>query len=335
MSAGPESPWTGILPPGMTPQGFLALENQLVKIGICNACGFAVILWDYLVTFKDEWTLYTVNRRSTWRHPSAFAFILLRYASIAATLSSIFFTAVQTDRCDLAVGFSGYGAAIVVASASFIFGSRVVALWKGNKIVYAIIALAYLVTVASWFAVASTYSVVTGPPTLINSNCQLQPVAVWNPISFGSSVMFDIVVLILTLLKLRSQMDMRSAVGRRLYRDSMTYFVITTITNLVVLIINALPNQFALIKPAVEPFSTVITSAMAQRVYLNLKLFYQRKEGNMDVSLQNMSTPPPHPSVGPFHSSLKQDSTFVSNIDLPIHGHNAHLAYTRETVVTS
>jgi hypothetical protein len=102
---------------------------------------------------------------------------------------------------------------------------------------------------------------------------------------------------------------------------------------LVVLIVNALPDQYALIKPAVEPFSTVITTTMAQRVYLNLKLYYQRKEGHADISLQNMSDPPPHPSVGLFTSARKQNDTLVSDIDLPMHGHtdSATLVYKRET----
>jgi hypothetical protein len=59
----------------------------------------------------------------------------------------------------------------------------------------------------------------------------LHPVATWNPISFASSVLFDIVILFLTMLKLRSHMGTRSAVNKRLYQDSLMYFAITTTTN--------------------------------------------------------------------------------------------------------
>jgi hypothetical protein len=41
-----------------------------------------------------------------------------------------------------------------------------------------------------------------------------------------------------------------------------------------VLVVNALGPRYALLKPAVEPFSTVATTTMAQRVFVNLKLMY-------------------------------------------------------------
>jgi hypothetical protein len=41
-----------------------------------------------------------------------------------------------------------------------------------------------------------------------------------------------------------------------------------------VLVVNALGPQYALLKPAVEPLSTVATTTMAQRVYMNLKFMY-------------------------------------------------------------
>jgi hypothetical protein len=44
-------------------------------------------------------------------------------------------------------------------------------------------------------------------------------------------VFFDCVILLLTMLKLRSHMGARSAVNKRLYQDSLMYFMITTSTN--------------------------------------------------------------------------------------------------------
>jgi hypothetical protein len=43
-------------------------------------------------------------------------------------------------------------------------------------------------------------------------------------------VLFDIVVLALTMLKLRSN-KLRSAVHQQLYNDNLAYFGITTVTN--------------------------------------------------------------------------------------------------------
>jgi hypothetical protein len=45
-----------------------------------------------------------------------------------------------------------------------------------------------------------------------------------------------------------------------------------------VLVVNSLPDDpYALVKPAAEPFATVVVVTMATRTYLNLKLLYQRQ----------------------------------------------------------
>jgi hypothetical protein len=56
-----------------------------------------------------------------------------------------------------------------------------------------------------------------------------------------------------------------------------------------VLVVNALGPKYALLKPAVEPFSTVATTTMAQRVYLNLKLLYTRPPGSSGGDVNTLS----------------------------------------------
>jgi hypothetical protein len=87
-------------------------------------------------------------------------------------------------------------------------------------------------------------------------------------------VLFDLVILILTISKIGSQRG--SSVGYLIYRDSLIYFILTTVTNIVVLVIQSLGPSFALTKAAVLPFSTIITATMGVRVFLNLRLFHQR-----------------------------------------------------------
>jgi hypothetical protein len=81
------------------------------------------------------------------------------------------------------------------------------------------------------FSVEWTYDADTGPPAPFGSNCILHPTAKWNPVSFGSSVLFDCVILVLTMLKVRPQTDTRSAVVQRLYHDSLWYFGVTAAAN--------------------------------------------------------------------------------------------------------
>jgi hypothetical protein len=89
-------------------------------------------------------------------------------------------------------------------------------------------------------------------------------------------VLFDVVVVTLSLSKLKSHST--SGISYVIYRDSMMYFFATTITNIVVLAIEAIQRpDFDLIKPMAVPFSTLMIVTMASRVFLNLKLYNQRK----------------------------------------------------------
>jgi hypothetical protein len=92
---------------------------------------------------------------------------------------------------------------------------------------------------------------------------------------------------------------------------------------LTVLIINTLGPQYALIKPAAEPFATVVTVGMATRVYLNLKLLYQRQAAAAsqgDVALSGMSSESSRARSRAAHGSafvqVKQDS-FVGSFAAP------------------
>lgn len=102
------------------------------------------------------------------------------------------------------------------------------------------------------------------------------PIVPWAPLCYASSVLFDAVILIFSLIKIKA--NIASPVGYVVYRDSLLYFFATALTNIVVLTIQALGPSFYLVKPAVIPFSTLIVTTMASRVFLNLKLFNQRQE---------------------------------------------------------
>ena len=128
-------------------------------------------------------------------------------------------------------------------------------------------------------AVGTRYNAITGPETPFGSNCQMQDIVSWAPISFASSVAFDSVVLLLTLCKIRPNLMMaKSAVGRQIFRDTLIYFTVTAVTNITVLSIQSLGSGSAMIKPTAVPFSTLMTVTMGSRVYINLKLLDKRRQ---------------------------------------------------------
>jgi hypothetical protein len=105
------------------------------------------------------------------------------------------------------------------------------------------------------------------------------PIVSWAPISYASSVVFDTVVLIFTLAKLHGNLSTtKSRVGKQIYRDNLIYFILTAVTNITVLSIQALGPEHDMIKPTAVPFSTLITVTMGSRVFLNLKLFDNRQK---------------------------------------------------------
>ena len=110
----------------------------------------------------------------------------------------------------------------------------------------------------------------------------MRAIVSWAPISYASSVFFDTTILVLTLLKLRPALMAKSYVSRQIFRDTLLYFALTTVTNIVVLSIQSLGATHALLKPTAVPFSTVMTVTMGSRVYLNLKLLEQRRQAELD-----------------------------------------------------
>ncbi|KAJ6566266.1 hypothetical protein B0H19DRAFT_708164 [Mycena capillaripes] len=260
-----------VLPPGMTLAQFENLQGHAVSIAICVAVAFALVVWDYLVLFRDEIRIYTTGNKQFWKQPAPWAFIILRYSAFLATFPALFFTSLQSQHCQAAVIVSQVGAVLVVGCSGIIFCNRVVAIYSNSKVVIGALALLWGAMMACWIAVASQYHATTGPPTPFGSNCQMKPIVSWAPISYASS----------------------SAVSKQIYRDNLLYFLITAATNITVLSIQALDDSFALVKPTAVPFSTVITVTMAQRVYLNLKLFHQRqqrKDAGLPQSMPSQQT---------------------------------------------
>lgn len=281
------------MPLGMTTDQFMRLQGQLVTIAITVAVACAVVVWDYFTQLPDEIALYMTQNKSIWRKPATWFFLILRYSGILASVPSLFFTSVQSRHCQVAVVAGQVGVILAVASSGMIFCYRVFAIWNGVRIVTGLVSVMYLIMLGCWIAVATQYKAITGPPTPFGSNCQLIPVVPWAPISYASSVAFDSVVLVLTLAKLHGNLALtKSRIGKQIYRDNVIYFTLTAVTNVTVLSIEALGPKYDMIKPTAMPFSTVMTVTMGTRVFLNLKLFDQRRQpaisGGIPLNINNL-----------------------------------------------
>ena len=149
-------------------------------------------------------------------------------------------------------------------------------LWLDAGCVYsAHIALTRLTP--SQIAVATQYRAIDGEHVFVGSNCEMLPIA-FAPLSCSSSVAFYAVILLLTISKLSTYRAEHSDIDFLIYRDCVGYFTITLVTNIPILVIQAMGPAYDLIKPAAIPFSILIMVTMGSRVFLNLNLFNARWE---------------------------------------------------------
>jgi hypothetical protein len=93
------------------------------------------------------------------------------------------------------------------------------------------------------------------------SNCQLTPLPSWVPVSYGASVVYDVVIFLLSLARMRRTEVLRdSPVGRKLYIDGLIYVAVAAAVNTTVFVVLLLPDSsFLFLKPSVVPFSIVVT----------------------------------------------------------------------------
>jgi hypothetical protein len=190
---------------------------------------------------------------------------------------SLWFTSLQTQFCQFTVSMTEFGLVLVTASSGILFANRVVAIWGGSKAIALLVGGLYLYTVACWvrsslynltlrliysplqLIVGLQYRATTGPPAPLFSNCVLGDLVPWAPISYASSVVYDVAIFLLTLARLKSPNLKNSPISRQIYLDSLFYVAVTAAVNITVVTFQALPDRFELLKPTVVPFSTVVT----------------------------------------------------------------------------
>jgi hypothetical protein len=133
-------------------------------------------------------------------------------------------------------------------------------------------------------------------PPFFGTNCQTRPIVDYSPISFASSVVFDLVALTLTLLKVGAAQLPGSRVGKQVYQDSLLYFFITTAANIIVLTIQSLGHAHDMLKPAILPLSTVLTVRL-HRLQLHMRHLTASLGGDGAAGVSQPQTLPSSPGA--------------------------------------
>ncbi|KAJ6610658.1 hypothetical protein B0H10DRAFT_1811258, partial [Mycena sp. CBHHK59/15] len=240
-----------------------------VTLAITSSVAFAIIVWEYAALLPDEIRLF---RKHIWSTVPPYAFILLRYGGVLATLPGLFLSAVKTSNCQLAASLSHAGFIVVVISSGIIFSFRVSLLWGHNPVVRRGVGAGFIIMTVCWITVSTQYRTADGTPLFFGSNCRILPTVTWAPLGYASSTVFFITILVLTLLKMQYHHPRDSYAAYVLYRDNLAYLLATTLTIASMLIIQSLSPPSNPLTLSIEPFSTVIMVAMGVRVFRNFTL---------------------------------------------------------------
>ncbi|KAJ7434317.1 hypothetical protein B0H11DRAFT_734461 [Mycena galericulata] len=250
------------------PKAFVEAERQLAFV-IATSVAFAIIAWEYVALLPDEIRLY---RKPVWATVPPYAFLVLRYGGILATVPALFLGVFKSSNCQALASFSQAGVVLVVSSCAIIFTFRTSLLWGHNRIVRATLGGIVLMVVASYVAVCTQYRAEFTTNLPLDSNCRILPTLPWVPVANASSTTFFITALVLTLLKMQYHHPRDSLVAYRIYRDNTVYLTGTTLTTATWLVIQSLSPPSSALALCTASIATVLIVGFGTRGFRNLML---------------------------------------------------------------
>lgn len=204
----------------------------------------------------------------------------------------VIITSVQDQHCQALIVAGQVGTILAVVSAGIIMAVRVFVVRGGSRMVRIVLWSLLLLMTACWIATATQYKAVTGPPTIVHSNCRILPLVLWSLVSYGSTVAFDLALLVFILYRFRRDLSAtKSHTGRRLHQNNLIYIALLTVVNIAALIVQVLGHtncSVTFFQPITVPLSTFMTVAMGSRVFFNLREYEGRRE---DIMTQTYAFP--------------------------------------------
>ncbi|PPQ71316.1 hypothetical protein CVT24_012042 [Panaeolus cyanescens] len=248
-------------------------------VAINAAAAFAVVTWEFIQFFPEEGALYDRSKRQEWQSPATWAFILLRYATLASVFTSLFYTVVGSTQCQMAIIIGESCAIAVIACGGVIFSCRVASLWDYQRIILALVFGPCIIMVCSWVAVCTQYKALPSFNLPFGTNCHFEQLPSWTgPLSYATTSLFLLVVLALATIRICTKCTMVAMnTGFTLInRACMVYITIATFSSVVLFIVNCISwgnvkGGTDAVRRASSPYFLVIMMGMATRIYLNLQ----------------------------------------------------------------
>ncbi|CCM02830.1 uncharacterized protein FIBRA_04942 [Fibroporia radiculosa] len=233
---------------------------------------FGVYVWEVFETSDFEWSLITRRRKFTW--PLCEYTRLKSRLSFRMTYGNSFFLSLQIlavwlhdwpspINCQALYTFSSWAGNMAVMCASTSLMLRTIVIWNRNLKV--VVPLGFL-SLAQWILLwrgAFTFTAVYSEAT---KSCSLEKTShVWLNIVFFMTMVFDLVILVFTLVALLPQRD-RSGLWGLLSTDGLVFFIIAFCFNALPAILNVLNLNTVMNVIATIPAATFSVIAACRSV---------------------------------------------------------------------
>jgi len=260
---------------------YVKQREELLATNYFGLACFIFLLYDHIITFDDE-------VRYIWRPNKKIVvwfFLINRYVTplgfgvnINAYTSSVWTPA----TCAHFVRYEGAMTYFGVAIASLMMGIRVTAIYRGNRLVFGLMAVLFLgmTGINAWLLTTAgpvVHPDINGCSMLFGQD---RNIGSWASATAWTPLIYDSVVALLVVLRtrhlVRAKIGGQSRVITTLVKDGLLYYSVILAANLVlaVMIVKA-PDG---IKNICAQFQLLITVTMMSRITLNLRKNMERPE---------------------------------------------------------
>jgi hypothetical protein len=274
-----------MLPNAYTPLAFLpqTLANQYETSAFIFVAGLSAYLWDWLMATPDEYRFL----RQTGFSASNATYFLSRFGTLAYCLTATVFRVGLVAHCRAILYVSAASYIIAVPATSWLFFSRVRAIWNNSKIVTASFGVLWLGILATAALVPLAVDGVHIGTTqrCINTAVRVYVTAPIFLTAFNDTLVFiTISVRIVAFtcagdtwrMKFKSfaNGDGLSRLSTGLLQNGQGCYFATVGTSLIMSAIALSPSIPPIYRPMLAFLSIVVENSMACRVFRNVKLGY-------------------------------------------------------------
>ncbi|KAH6888977.1 hypothetical protein BKA70DRAFT_883070 [Coprinopsis sp. MPI-PUGE-AT-0042] len=327
------------IPSSVLPQMITA---NIAALAIGGFVSFALIVWDFITFLPDEIRLLKDFRKVSWRSPDPFCFLVVRYTALSYALTALFSLALKTSSCQSVISLAQLFSIFVLSSAAILAAKRTTSLWVRDnyRIVMGLTGVLAAFMAISWIAVATQHRAFQVPeyvdyypdaqPNLpeYGTNCGLEPLPSWHPLSYIASTLFFGTTLALALLRWSRQRTERVLnLGLTpLNRACIWYLLVSFIASLALLVVyGSAGSQWSndVSRRIAQPFWVLLVAGMAQRLYLNSQADMKlRREHIQEMQKQDLKPRMPRWSWGAHVSKARSRTSngLVTGLDSPSSG---------------